>query len=107
MKQGGDKATIVSMAKNDDALNGYDLTKGAVVSINYPPLGGPNAGDMGAVEAIIQQPVPGFFSKLILDGPTKIAARAVAKAATAIGLVRWIPSVQHLSDEITTKWAVP
>ena len=24
-----------------------------------------------------------------------------------IGLVRWIPSVQHLSDEITTKGAMP
>ena len=24
-----------------------------------------------------------------------------------IGLVRWIPSVQHLSDEITTKGSMP
>lgn len=78
VKQGSDKATIVSMAKNDAALNGYDLTKGAVVTINNPPLSGPNAGDTSAVEAIIQQPVPGFFSKVVFSGPTTITARAVA-----------------------------
>jgi len=78
VKQGSDKATIVSMAKNDAALNGYDLTKGAVVTINNPPSSGPYAGDTSAVEAIIQQPVPGFFSKVVFSGPTTITARAVA-----------------------------
>ncbi len=72
-------STIIRMAKSDASLNGYDATMGAVVTINHPPSSGPYAGDMGAVEAIIQQPVPGFFSTLFLDGPTNIAARAVAR----------------------------
>ena len=83
VKNGSSESTIVSMAKNDAALNGYDAAMGAVVTINYPPSSGPNAGDMSAIEAIIQQPVPGFFSKLILDGPTNIAARAVARVQSA------------------------
>ena len=83
VKKGSDKATIVSMAKNDAALNGYDLTKGAVVTINNPPLSGPNAGDTSAIEVIIQQPVPGFFSKVVFSGPTNITARAVAGFGSA------------------------
>ncbi len=83
VKKGSDEATIAGMARNDAALNGYDATTGAVVTINHPPSSGPYAGDMGAIEAIIRQPVPGFFSKLILDGPTNITARAVARAENA------------------------
>ena len=44
VKQGSDKATIVGMAKSDAALHCYDLTMGAVGTINHPPSRGPSAG---------------------------------------------------------------
>lgn len=51
---------------------------GATVTVNSPPLNGPNAGASNYVEVVIQQPNPTFFMKVFNIGSATVTARAVA-----------------------------
>lgn len=51
---------------------------GTVVTVNNPPLSGPNVANTGAVEVIIKQPQKNLFSSLFLKSPVVIQGRAVA-----------------------------
>jgi Flp pilus assembly protein TadG len=62
-------------AASDGFVNG---SKGTVVTVNKPPLSGPNVGNPGAVEVIIKQPQALLFSSLFLNSPVVVQARAVA-----------------------------
>jgi Flp pilus assembly protein TadG len=48
------------------------------VTVNQPPKSGPNTGKATAIEVIIQQPQPRFFSGLFLASDPTVTARAVA-----------------------------
>jgi Putative Flp pilus-assembly TadE/G-like len=56
--------------------NGYGASE---VTVNNPPLTGPNAGNVDAVEVIITRPLQKYFIGLVYPGEWKAAARAVAK----------------------------
>jgi hypothetical protein len=69
-------------AQTDSSQNGItDKVNGAVVTINNPPLSGPNAGDTGYVEAIVSQPQSTFFMTMFRSSSTMVSARAVAGSA--------------------------
>jgi hypothetical protein len=73
---------VTVAAKADSAQNGVtDGVNNAVVTVNNPPLSGPNTGDSGYVEVIASQPQSTFFMSLFHSGSTIVSARAVAGAA--------------------------
>jgi len=78
--RGNDATTVETMAKADAERNGYSATGGATVTINNPPASGPSAGVSGAVEAIVEQPVPNFLSSVLFGRQVTVAARAVARS---------------------------
>jgi len=51
----------------------------AKVTVNLPPVSGPNAGQAGAVEVLVERPGRRFFSALLGAGGGVIRARAVGK----------------------------
>lgn len=51
----------------------------AKVTVNLPPLSGPNAGQAGAVEVLVERPGRRFFSALFRQGGSVIRARAVGR----------------------------
>ncbi|MGH6846153.1 MAG: pilus assembly protein TadG-related protein [Methylocella sp.] len=77
---GGD--TNVTLEANATAAsNGFvNGSSGTVVTVNKPPLSGPNTGTAGAVEVIIKQPQKLLFSSLFLKSPVVVQARGVAGA---------------------------
>lgn len=81
--RGSDSATVLAKATNDAQLNGYSAATGATITINNPPNFGPNTTDNRAVEAIVQQPVPGFLSSILHKQQVTVAARAVARGYVA------------------------
>lgn len=66
---------------SDGFVNG---SNGTVVTVNNPPLSGPNAGTKGDIEVIIKQPQKLLFSGLFLKSPVVIQARAVAGAPAGV-----------------------
>ncbi len=76
----GTAATIVLAAERDAIINGVDIAAGDIVSVNRPPLSGPNMGNADAVEVVIEHSAPLFFSRFFLDAPVTVAGRAVAVA---------------------------
>ncbi|HLY43402.1 MAG TPA: pilus assembly protein TadG-related protein [Terracidiphilus sp.] len=62
-------------ATSNGVTNG---TGGAVVTVNIPPLGGPNMGTAGYVEAIVSEPNPTIFMSMFGFHSITVAARAVA-----------------------------
>ncbi len=55
---------------------------GAVVTINIPPLSGPNAGSSGFVEAIVKDPTSTYFMRIFGFDNVNVSARAVVGAGT-------------------------
>lgn len=78
LARGTDDATMRIMAKADSAKNGYLEGAGTTITINNPPQSGVYAGDGDAVEATIQQTVPGFLSRVLGVDTITVGARAVA-----------------------------
>lgn len=81
--RGSTDATVEIKAKADAEQNGHSVASGATIDINNPPESGPSAGVNGAVEAIVEQPMPGFLSSVIFGEPVTVAARAVARSFLA------------------------
>lgn len=75
--------TNVTLEANATAgSNGFvNGSSGTVVTVNNPPISGPNAGNPEAVEVIIKQPQNLLFSSLFLTSPVVVQARAVAGRA--------------------------
>ena len=79
---GGDAEAMEAAAKADATLNGIDLP---AVTVNSPPSTGPEMTNPSAVEVIIQQNAPGFFSSLFMSGDTVgIVTRSVAGPVTGV-----------------------
>jgi hypothetical protein len=58
-------------------------TAGVTVTINHPPLTGPNTGNASAVEVIVGQPQTMLLSRLFFAGTWNITGRAVATAGNS------------------------
>jgi Flp pilus assembly protein TadG len=84
-------AIIVTQAEGITAAQGYvggastlnstgvqNATTLVTVTVNHPPKSGPNTTDQTAVEVIVQQPQPRFFSGFYQAANPVVAARAVA-----------------------------
>lgn len=70
---------VVSAARNDATLNGFEHGVAAVdVQVNHPPLTGPRAGNSSFVEVVIEQPMPITFLRVLNWDLTTVRARAVA-----------------------------
>jgi hypothetical protein len=72
---------------SDAANSGYSTVNGDSITVNYPPSSGPSAGESNAVEVIVARPVQSFLSRVLFDGSTTVAARAVAVADINDGCV--------------------
>jgi Putative Flp pilus-assembly TadE/G-like len=71
-------SSIVAEGQNDAALNGFtNGSSNTTVTVNYPPVHGPNAGNTSAVEVIVQRTVPTFFMSLIGSPTAALTARSV------------------------------
>jgi hypothetical protein len=69
----------VAAGKADAASNGFTSGQsGVVVTINNPPLSGPNTGKSGYIEAIVSRPEPTFFLRAVGMTTITISARAVS-----------------------------
>ncbi len=69
----------VAAGKADAASNGYtNGQNGVTVAINNPPLSGPNAGKSGYIEAIVMQPEPTFFLRVLGLTTINLSGRAVS-----------------------------
>jgi hypothetical protein len=73
------------------ASNGFaNNVNNATVTINTPPLSGPNAGSAGFVEAIVTRPVGTAFMGMFGLSTVSVSARAVAGAPTAGSACIWL-----------------
>ena len=69
----------VAAGKADAASNGFtNGQNGIVVTINNPPLSGPNAGKSGYIEAIVSRPEPTFFLRALGFTTITLSGRAVS-----------------------------
>ena len=73
----------LTSAQTDSSYNGFtDGANGTTVKVNCPPQSGPHAtsGDCNSqnyVEAIVSQPQPLFFGKIVSSNAPVVSARAV------------------------------
>ena len=80
-------------ARTDAAQNGItNGVNGAVVTVNNPPLSGPNTGDASYVEVLVSQPQTTVFMKMFSKGSVTVGARAVAAAAPSASCVDTLQS---------------
>jgi hypothetical protein len=85
-------ATIVSAGRKDSQLNGFTnattVDGGAItVDINSPPTSGTKAGQSGFVEAIVTQPQPTMFMRMLGFNSATVKARAVAGVVEGLGCI--------------------
>jgi hypothetical protein len=78
-------ATVRSAARKDTSFNGFAHGGDITVSVNMPPVNGPNAGVNGFVEVIIGQPQPTTFMKVLDIDSTTVMARSVAGMTNGLG----------------------
>ncbi len=68
------------------AVNGVtNGSGGAVVTINIPPVDGPEQGESGFIEAIVQDPTPTLFMTMFGLKSVDVAARAVVGSGSGNG----------------------
>jgi Flp pilus assembly protein TadG len=75
-----DSTKIVAAGKAASAQNGFTDgdANGTTVNIYPPPVDGPNINKAGYVEAVVRQPQPTFFMKVLSFTSMPVSARAVA-----------------------------
>lgn len=80
---------VTAAARADAALNGEtNGSSGATVTVNSPPLSGPNAGNSSYVEVIVAQTKPVFFMSVLNKySAVTVNARAVATTSPSAGCV--------------------
>ncbi len=78
LAQGGTDTEARQTVENEVARNDFHVTADDVITVNTPPLSGPNAGTVGFVEVIITKQRPLYFAVFVRDQPTFIQARAVS-----------------------------
>lgn len=73
---GSDEAKVSAVASYSATTNGFDTTIGSI-EVNLPPTSGAYTSEQ-AVEVILQQNVPRYFTAIFSDAPLSQTARAVA-----------------------------
>ena len=79
LDQAPDITSMQAVAADAAGRNGISTA----VTVNLPPLTGPAAGDPQAVEVIVTELAPLYFTGLFLAAAPPITARAVAKAVVS------------------------
>ena len=93
--------------KSASASNGYtDGANGASVTINTPPVNGPNAGNTGYVEAIVSQPVSTVFMKMFGRNSMTVATRAVAAAPSGGTACIWLMAPSGPAFDLQGKYDI-
>ncbi len=80
-KSGDNAAAYTEAARYIAAQSGYSGAA-ANVTVVSPPASGPNAGRSDAIEVIITDPLPRFFTSIFSDSALTMRARAVALVQT-------------------------
>lgn len=70
-------SSVTAIATRDAIRNGFDPTNGAI-SVNRPPSSGPGAGDPAAVEVVLTENLPLFYSKVLGENSATVTVRATA-----------------------------
>ena len=80
VRSGGDSGDISAAVTADAINNGFTMAGGDSITVNYPPISGPNTGSTSTVEVIVSRPGQRLLSQVVFSGNTSIVARAVATA---------------------------
>jgi Flp pilus assembly protein TadG len=80
-RSGSTNATVTTVATGLATSNGFDSSSGTI-AVNVPPTSGPNQAAL-AVEVILTQSVPRFFTKVFSNSVVTAYARAVATYSAA------------------------
>lgn len=75
-RQGDSRSRIEPIAQDLAIAAGFEPGRGTL-TVNIPPEGGAQAGNARAVEVVISETIPRYFSSLFLDEPVTVSARAV------------------------------
>jgi Flp pilus assembly protein TadG len=75
-------AALETIVRDSTAANGFVHGTHGQVTVNSPPTAGPNAGNAGYVEVLVEQPGELFFAQMILSAPITIQTRAVGGIST-------------------------
>jgi Flp pilus assembly protein TadG len=78
LNRGDPKPKLDAAAINVAKHSGFKADRGTI-TVNWPPLSGPGAGDKTQVEVVLTETVPRAFSTLFIDSDVKLRGRAVAK----------------------------
>jgi hypothetical protein len=81
---------VPTAAKADAAKNGFtDGINGVTITVNTPPVAGPNQGKQDYVEVLISRIQPTFFIRIVPGSHTNstVKARAVAYLGSAKGCI--------------------
>lgn len=83
VKRKSSDSQISQAARSGTASNGFDGSKGDVITVNRPPTSGPNAGNRDFVEVIISQNAPTYFIRVLGINSATVQARAVGGLVNA------------------------
>jgi len=87
----GSTSSAIAAAKSASSSNGVtDGSSGAVVTVNIPPAGGPNAGNPAFVEAMVSKPKNTIFMGMFGFKTMTVNARAVAGTPTYGQVCIWL-----------------
>ena len=80
LEQGGTETEARQTVEKEVGRNDFAAKAGDVITVNIPPLSGPNAGTAGFIEVIITKQRPLYFARFFRDQSTFIQSRAVSGA---------------------------
>jgi len=87
----GSTSSAIAAAKSASSSNGVtDGSSGAVITVNIPPAGGPNAGNPAFVEAMVSKPKNTIFMGMFGFKTMTVNARAVAGTPTYGQVCIWL-----------------
>jgi hypothetical protein len=100
----------VAAGDADAASNGFtNGQNGVVVTINNPPLNGPNTGKSGYIEVIVSRPEPTFFLRVLGWTTITISGRAMSALGNGPNCIYVLnpsaPSAMNLNGNINIQSA--
>ncbi|MCW5745211.1 MAG: pilus assembly protein [Alphaproteobacteria bacterium] len=85
LASGASVSTASSVALNDAVRNGYVASVNTTFTVNSPPTSGAYAGNTNAVEVVVTNRLPLFFSAYFLSEGKNLSARSVSYQSTVLG----------------------
>jgi len=77
LRAGDEQEEIEAAALHVATESGFNAARGTI-TVNSPPISGPNAGVTGNVEVLLTDIQPRYFSAIFIDGSIQLGTRAVA-----------------------------